>query len=151
MTTELRFAAAPSLGRLCRWLRTLGFDCIYLEREDPQALRSAADRIYLTRHADTGRGVIFIDQDGVFDQLRVMDDLISLKGRCAPLSRCIRCNAPLAGADRRLVKDRVPEYVFDSHDRFTMCRSCGRIYWPGTHAGRIRDRISELFATDRLS
>ena len=148
MTTELRFIAGAPLGRLCRWLRTLGFDCLYLADEKggaPKETRS--DRVYLTRHVDPSeRGVIFIGEDRVFDQLRVMDSLISLKGRSVvPLSRCIRCNRPLVEAKRGEVKGEVPEHVFLSHDEFTRCPSCGRIYWPGTHVDRMGERIAEIF------
>jgi uncharacterized protein len=146
MAAELRFLAAPPLGRLCRWLRTLGFDCVYLEHEQADHHRPPGGRIYLSRHADAaGRQVLFIGRDGVFDQLRVMDRLVSINGRSRPLSRCIHCNTPLAAADRLLVKQVVPEHVFLSHDRFTRCRSCGRIYWPGTHVDRIEERIVRLF------
>jgi len=147
MNAELKFSAAPPLGRLCRWLRTLGFDCIYLNSEEaPAPNESSPDRIYLTRHADTTRRhVLFIGQDIVFDQLRAMALLVPIKGRCRPLSRCIQCNVPLETAERVLVKQEVPEHVFLSHDRFSRCRSCGRVYWAGTHADRIHDRIMRLF------
>ena len=103
-------------------------------------------RVYLTRRAcRSGRQVIFIGEDGVFDQLRVMESLLSLRGRSTPLSRCIRCNAPLVDASRDEVKREVPEYVFLAHDTFRRCPSCGRIYWPGTHVNRMEERITELF------
>ncbi|MBN2224647.1 MAG: hypothetical protein JW765_08240 [Deltaproteobacteria bacterium] len=148
MTTELNFTASPALGRLCRWLRTLGFDCIYLHQEDRTAPdRSCSDRIYLTRHVDPNeRSVIFIGQDKVLDQLKVLDMLISLKRRCVALSRCIRCNTTLINMNRHTAKLEVPEHVFISHDRFTRCPSCGRIYWPGTHVDRMEERISKLFS-----
>lgn len=74
-----------------------------------------------------------------------MDRLISLKDRCRPLSRCIQCNTPLVTAEKGLVKQKVSEHVFLSHDTFTRCRSCGRVYWPGSHVDRIVERISRLF------
>ncbi len=152
MNAELRFLAAPPLGRLCRWLRTLGFDCMYLEHEQPVALhQSTGARIYLSRHVDTTRRhVIFIGPDAVFDQLKVMDMLVSLKDRCRPLSRCIQCNTPLIMTDKHLIKQEVPEHVFLAHDRFTRCRSCGRVYWPGTHVEHIAERISRLFTEGRV-
>jgi len=148
MAAELNFTAAPSLGRLCRWLRTLGFDCVYLHQEAPAQLdRSCAGRIYLTRHIDPEqRHVIFIGQDKVFDQLRVMDILISLKHRSNPLSRCIHCNTALIDSNRCAAGREVPEHILQSHDRFTTCPSCGRIYWPGTHVDRMKERIRDLFA-----
>jgi uncharacterized protein len=147
MATEVKFTAAPPLGRLCKWLRTLGLDCVYLHQEDQTASGpSSADRIYLTRHVDpTRQHVIFIGQDNVFDQLKVMEMLISLKTRSDPLSRCIRCNTPLVDASRLAAGQQVPEHVLFSHARFTRCPSCGRIFWPGTHVDRMDKRISELF------
>ncbi len=147
MSTELRFTAAPPLGRLCRWLRTLGFDCVYLHKEgQTDSDRSSAGRIYLTRHVDpTERRVVFIGQDDVFDQLKVMNILISLKGHSDPLSRCIRCNTPLVNATPLAVKQEVPEHVVLSQSEFRRCPSCGRIFWPGTHVDRIQERIARLF------
>ncbi len=146
MAGELRFIASPPLGRLCRWLRTLGFDCLYLHDEKPGGPKeSRSDRIYLTRHVDPSEHrVLFIGEDGVFEQLKVMDVLIALKGRSVPLSRCIRCNASLVNATRDEVKGEVPEHVFLSHDEFTRCPACARIYWPGTHVDRIEERISRI-------
>ncbi len=103
------------------------------------------DRIYLTRHADLiGRGVIYIGEDRVFDQLRVMNRFISLRRAADPLSRCVECNAQLVDVGRQDVKGEVPEHIYITYERFTRCPSCKRLYWPGTHVDHMREKIEEI-------
>jgi uncharacterized protein with PIN domain len=34
--------------------------------------------------------------------------------------------------------------VFESHDTFTRCPDCQRIYWEGSHTHRVRTRIEKI-------
>jgi uncharacterized protein with PIN domain len=52
-------------------------------------------------------------------------------------ARCPKCNATIAVVDRNQVKDRVPPSVLQIHERFYVCRSCGKVYWHGSHWRRL--------------
>ena len=51
----------------------------------------------------------------------------------APFSRCNACNERLVPVDKNGVIGRVPAYVYEHQERFSVCPVCGRYYWQGTH------------------
>ena len=65
----------------------------------------------------------------------------------APLARpftlCLHCNLELEPLDRGAVAHRVPEKVLLLHPAFTHCRGCDRVYWPGSHYERMRERLRD--------
>mgnify|MGYP003576701787 FL=1 len=97
---EPRFVLDVHLGRLASYLRLLGFDTLYRnDYEDDALLRISRDqhRILLTR--DTGllkRSAIthgaFLHATDPRRQLREVLDRFQLDARIAPFSRCARCN-----------------------------------------------------------
>lgn len=149
-----RFLADAMLGRLARWLRFLGFDCAYeADIDDAELVRRGVEeqRIILTRdralpEAWRVAGIHLLEAETPFEQLAEVVRAFSLAGRVRLFRRCGECNTqlrPLAAADAR---ERVPARVRERHDRFRECPGCGRVYWEGTHAQRMRrvaDRVLE--------
>ena len=148
------------LGRLARWLRLLGFDTLYEPRiEDSRLLRIAREeqRTLLTR--DTRlvkvRGLkhfLLIHENDPFAQLRTVIRTFNLDaGRggfeTCPFhihSRCSLCNTPLEDAPEEQARDAVPSYVFRTAGTFKKCSSCGRLYWQGSHAEKVRKKLQEI-------
>jgi uncharacterized protein len=60
------------------------------------------------------------------------------------LSRCLICNVPVREVQREDVAGKVPEGVFQRSRTFHECPECGRIYWEGSHADRIKKRLEVL-------
>jgi len=56
-------------------------------------------------------------------------------------SRCLECNAVLEDIDRESAFEKVPAYVYLTHERFARCPSCERIYWHGTHAEEMLKQL----------
>ncbi len=154
----VRFLADCNVGRLARWLRALGYDAAYEPRlPDAQVVgRALAEgRVLLTRDADMMRrrviaegGVraILLRDDRVQEQVRqVVEELDLLAGDPAvALSRCLDCNVELEPTPKAAVLDRLPPHVRATQDRFSRCARCARVYWPGTHWQRMRERIAAL-------
>jgi uncharacterized protein with PIN domain len=46
--------------------------------------------------------------------------------------------------DAEKAKDKVPEGVFLMNREFFQCRSCGKVYWRGTHWLNIKKRLELL-------
>lgn len=149
---EARFIADAMLGSLARWMRTLGCDVEYSSTLDDAGVVDRAvseDRIILTR--DTGlikrrkaRGrFLFIESDFVADQLRQVAGSFSIP-RSPSLVRCLRCNTPLERAEKESVAHRVPPYVYKTQDEFSICPSCRRVYWAGTHRHRMEDDVARM-------
>lgn len=147
-----RFFADAMLGRLARWLRLLGFDCAWEpDIPDEELVRRAVDegRIVLSRDRALPEewrisDVHLIGAEKVRDQLADVLRRFDLVPEVRLLSRCNRCNAPLAAAARADVDGRVPPGVLERHAHFRTCPRCGRVYWSGTHAERIARFVDEL-------
>ena len=60
------------------------------------------------------------------------------------LSRCLDCNVELEPRTKAAVAERLPPHVRATQERFSQCPRCSRVYWPGTHWSRMRERIAAL-------
>jgi len=150
---QILFAAEKTLGKLSKWLRILGFDALY----DPEINggeffdQVRAGRILLTRtrrvqEKHGSSRLIFIHANDPFDQLREVIGALGLKFEdTRPFSRCIECNIPIEPIEKESVRNRVPDYVWDTQENFQQCGHCCKIFWPGSHTRRSMERIRRLF------
>ena len=151
---EKRFIADAMLGRLARWLRLLGFDCAYDTRIlDPDLVRrgAAEERIILSRDRALPQEwwvseIYLVQAEDVRSQLVEVLRRFGLAAEIRLLSRCAECNQRLRPADAAAIAGRAPERILMTHDAFSECPGCGRVYWEGTHAARIRRFVDELLA-----
>lgn len=147
-----RLMADAMLGKLARWLRTLGYDCAFEpDISDDDLIKRATDegRVILTRdtlliqrRAARGR-TIFIESDIVADQLKELSKRFEINAS-GFLTRCLRCNTSLEPMDKEAARDKVPPYVFATQERFSICKRCSRIYWGGTHRARMMEAIERM-------
>jgi uncharacterized protein with PIN domain len=153
-----RFVVDAMLGRLARWLRAMGYDTLYPEPSPGLAgdrrllaLAHAEDRILVTRDRVLARLAeprgCLIRSERLDDQLAEAVEQLAL----APdpegwLSRCLECNGPLEPRPRQELGGLVPEHVLATQDAFVGCPACRRIYWAGSHADRMLERLSRVLA-----
>ena len=148
-----RFVVDAMLGRLARWFRALGYDTLYPGQvEDRRLLRisRAEERILVTRDRMLARlgepRSCLIHSELVDDQLREAVHRLSLSaGEAHWLSRCLECNAVLEPRERAGVQGLVPEHVLATQAAFMACPGCSRVYWAGSHADRMLERIQRVF------
>ena len=151
--SEICFAAEPTLGKLAKWLRILGFDTSYEPGFSTKKTMDSGrkNRILLTRTERVRDGklpqeFIFITSNIPFEQLReVIDTLGIIYTDTRPFSRCIRCNTRIQPVDKESVRGNVPDFIWQTRDIFQICGLCRRIYWPGSHTERSHDIIMRLF------
>ena len=146
------FVLDSNLGRLARYLRLLGFDCLYQNDFDDETVANIADReqrTVLTRdRALLQRKVItrgyFVRE--VRPRLQVKEVLarFDLYRLVTPFSRCIRCNGDLQVIDKQAIEGRLEPKTRKYFDTFRMCTDCGQIYWQGSHHARSLQLIEEL-------
>jgi hypothetical protein len=145
--------ADAMLGALARWLRALDLDVAYdPSLDDPERveLSFAEGRTILTRdrrltERRRARNHILIQSDDVAAQVRqVLETLGVTPDRGRLFGRCLRCNEPLMAVDPEVARATVPPWVARTQEEFRRCPKCGRIYWPGTHASRMRERLEEM-------
>jgi uncharacterized protein with PIN domain len=149
-----RFSADSMLARLARWLRLLGFDCAYDGAVTDAALvRRAVEekRTLLTRDRKLSDewwvpNIYVVTAENLRDQLLEVIRRFDLARSIAVLSRCNACDQPVRPIAADAVRDRVPPRVVEAHHDFSTCPRCGRVFWEGTHATRIRRVVDELLA-----
>ncbi|MBW2092614.1 MAG: Mut7-C RNAse domain-containing protein [Deltaproteobacteria bacterium] len=147
----MKLAADSMLGGLAKWLRLLGFDTYYLRHGPKEPM---PDRILLTRrstrpHQPRLQGwqvIINLSSNDTQSQLREVIQSLGLKREEAhPLTRCSNCNRTLQTVSKDDIADRVPEFVLNYHDEFSLCPGCERVYWPGTHHDRMLKVLNGLW------
>ncbi len=146
-----RFVCDAMLGTLARWLRLFGYDTVFLGPEDDRTLARLAaneDRWLLTRDrelAAAGPRTLLVRSESLEAQLREVFARLGLSpGPTLERARCAECNGELEPATPDEVAGDVPPYVARTADRFRRCRGCSRVYWPGSHGGRIVARMRRV-------
>ena len=150
------FILDTNLGRLARYLRLLGFDCLYQNNFDDETvarLSREQHRCVLTRdRALLQRKIIthgyFVR--AVRPRLQVQEVLarFDLYRQVRPFSRCSRCNGQLKPVDKQEIRDRLEPKTRKYFDSFRICRSCRQLYWQGSHHDRSLQLIAELTRKD---
>jgi len=147
-----RFVADGHLGKLARHLRLLGFDIAYNRMADDAALVEIAGRekrALLSRdrrllmHAIVRNGYCprsDCPEDQTVEVIRRFD----LEALLAPFSRCLICNAALERVAKTDVLDRLEPLTKIYYQDFRRCVACGKIYWAGSHFGKLQSRIGRI-------
>ena len=147
------FIAEATLGKLAKWLRIMGFDTIYTSTPLTEGFvdTNGENRILLTRtkrvvELSSAQKHIFITSNSPFEQLKEVICAVGIGPKDINVfSRCIRCNIPVHPVDRKYVQGIVPDHIWETHHIFQTCKSCRRIYWPGSHTEHSHEVIKRLF------
>ncbi|MBF0509591.1 MAG: Mut7-C RNAse domain-containing protein [Deltaproteobacteria bacterium] len=149
----MKFRAERMLGRLAKWLRMLGYDTVLEGRPDMGVSLEEEDgpRVILTRRRKKpGPSHAFLlHSDDPMEQLKEVVVTFRLTVDEASLfSRCSVCNRALVAVPKAEVVGRVPDYVLAGHGSFHRCPLCRRVYWPGSHLGRMKKRLAGVLGAE---
>jgi len=133
----LKFMADSMLGRLARWLRILGYDVAYessISDNDLIARALRENRIILTMDRElanrkSAKNVLLLRSDDYKEQLKHVITYYKIDCESHIFSRCLLCNERLDSVEKEKIKDKVPPYVYATHDEFDICPQCRRAYW----------------------
>jgi len=149
---ELRFVADTHLGRLSAYLRMVGFDTTYRSDyldEELAKISSDEKRILLTR--DRGllkRNIVTrgycVRAVNPRQQLVEILQRFDLLGSIVAFQRCVHCNVLLQPTRKELISDRLQPETKQYYDEFSVCPSCDRIYWKGSHYRRMQRFIESV-------
>lgn len=148
-----RFIADAMLGRLARWLRTLGWDMVYdahISDEDLVRRAVTQNRHLLTRDRRLFEewrigGGLEVWSDRSLAQLEEVVRAFALPPPVRFFTRCTVCNGVLEPVARDTVRALTPERVWERQIDFSRCPGCGRVYWEGSHTKRMRSVLDRLF------
>jgi len=153
---ETRFVLDVHLGRLAAFLRLAGFDALYRRDcadSDLAAISAALKRILLSRdQALLKRRIVthgyYVRSTDPAQQLAEVVRRFDLRRTARPFTRCTVCNGAVTTVSREEAGDRVPPLSRQLYDDFRRCQDCGRVYWKGTHYGRLRRVLDTAFEDD---
>ena len=134
------------LAGLARWLRAAGYDVALappgMADIDLQAQAHREGRMLVTRDRRLGAapGAVTLAADKLEAQARELGEAAGVDWLRAPFSRCVMDNTPLAEAGPADVQ-RMPAETRALPGPFRVCPTCGRVYWPGSHVRRMRERL----------
>lgn len=147
----MRLLCDEMLGRLARWLRAAGYDTALPEP-------GTADRALVARAVAENRTIISRDrklaefraargrlvrlpEDGLEAAVAALSAALAIDWLHRPLSRCLRCNAPLVPVtpDPAIPEGRALRRLPPPHTR---CPACGKLYWAGGHRRRMLARLA---------
>jgi hypothetical protein len=145
----MKFLVDAPLGGLAKWLRFLGFDAdgaVFKPGALPPPLQGTVLLTVNRRLANLDRpDVLVLTGREKEAQLQEVCRRLGLSWRgLKPLSRCVRCNRPLADLPREEARSRVPEHIYLTQKAFFVCPACNRVYWPGSHLAGITRTLDEV-------
>lgn len=147
----MKFVCDDNLGRLARWLRTLGFDTIFdraITDDRILTVALAEERTIVTRdhrlaEKTLARRVILLETTDPLAQLVEVIRAADLQINSVFIfTRCPICNAVVEPIEKENYASDIPPYVYRTKDRFTRCAACGRIFWSGTHVDRMKEKLA---------
>ncbi|HXN06660.1 MAG TPA: Mut7-C RNAse domain-containing protein [Nitrospiria bacterium] len=155
----MKYFADHMLGRLVVWMRMIGCDVAYdpvLKDEELIDRADREERIILTRDTHLIRrkkvrdNYFFIRGDSYKNQLFQVIKQFSIDPYRGFLTRCLRCNLPLARIEKQGLKERIFPYVYSTQTTFYTCPGCQRIYWPATHKTRMIQQLEEILSEGEI-
>ncbi len=133
-------------------MRILGYDVVYetsISDDDLIARALRENRIILTMDREladreSAKNVLLLKSYDYKEQLKHVITYYKIDCESHIFSRCLLCNERLDSIEKEKIKDKVPPYVYASHDEFDICPQCRRIYWSGTHRDNILETLDEI-------
>lgn len=154
---DYRFVLDQMLGRLAKWLRILGYDTLYFKNiEDSKLIEIASkeERILITRDTRLvkrraiSRGevtAVLIENEILEGQLKELFKKLKVKPTYDLLAPfCVECNAKIKKVPKESIRNKVPAYIFRTHQAFGKCTKCHKYYWEGTHWDRIKEKLEKI-------
>ena len=156
LNNNMKFIVDHNVGKLARWLRTMGYDTLFFTGDDDWQMvitALAEGRVILTRDTQImKRGVvtsgrlkaILITSDKPELQIQQVIESLNLDCQFRPFTICLECNQPLLERSKEEVKELVPPYVFQTQNQYVECPTCHRIYWRGTHWQAMTKKLKRV-------
>lgn len=151
---DLEFIADDHLGKLARYMRIIGLDCLYFSSISDKELMEISEkenRVILSRDWNLYRFVpsqryFFIKSQKAWEQLRVVCNHFKIDPFEKIFERCIVCNSLLFDINKEDVKAKVSPKSYQWKEEFNQCSGCKRVYWSGTHHEEMMKNIKKIFS-----
>jgi uncharacterized protein with PIN domain len=149
---ESKFILDCHLGKLTKYLRMLGFDCLYKNHMDDDVIIEIArrdGRIILTRdklllkstRVTHGYYVRAIEKHA---QLCEVVEKFDLYSQFKSFTRCMTCNHPLQAVQKEDILNKIDEDTASIFQDFYLCPHCDKVFWKGSHFKRMEEFVRGL-------
>ena len=142
------------LGSVARKLRMLGFDVDYRRDDKDEELMEecskdgrkllTSDKMLYETAKRRGIEALLVAGEDEEDELFQILSWLGVESVSGDSPRCTVCNGELEPVGKEEVKGKVPDGVLERNDEFYICKSCGKIYWRGSHWKRMEELIRRL-------
>ena len=154
--SEPTFFVDAMFGNIARKLRLLGYDSQYFSDIDDEKLIDSArkeKRIIISKDEELikktqklGMRSIHITKEEEVEQFFEIISSVNLKriqinGNTA---RCPKCNSLIESVDKDIIKEKIPQGVLKSNDKFWRCKCCNQVYWEGTHIKNLQEFVGKV-------
>jgi uncharacterized protein with PIN domain/sulfur carrier protein ThiS len=149
---EPKFILDVHLGKLVKYLRMAGFDCLYessLNDSEIINISLLQKRIILTRD----KGILkngkvthgmFIRATMPKEQFREVISRLQLERFIKPFSRCTACNELIYRVDKEEIINQLLPLTRNYYSDFYQCSGCKKIYWEGSHFKRMKQFLDNF-------
>jgi uncharacterized protein with PIN domain len=148
-----KFICDSHLGKLCKYLRMLGFDTLFaaninigeminISLEQKRIILSR--NLRLIKHHSVTRSYWVKSFDALQQTQNVIENL-DLADLISPLSRCLICNGILVKTEKERISNQLEEGTKKDFQEFYVCSSCNKVYWKGSHYQNMLAMISKHF------
>lgn len=153
-SADIHFYCDAGLGGLARWLRGAGYQALWKpDIADDALLKEARERSATILTTDS----MLMERKLLRDQiiasywlpptLSIAEQLervfCEFKLRVSP-PRCMSCGGELVRGDKESLRDQIPPRTYRWLDEYFVCTGCGKLFWHGTHWGRIVAKLEAL-------
>lgn len=155
----MKLICDDNLGKLTSYLRILGFDTIFEETIDDNALlriASAQKRFLITRDNKLLSkthpfGIYLVEEDDPLIQLKSVISKLNLTIDSSKLfSRCSKCNELCEIVDKDKISDKIFPFILKTQDIIKQCPQCKRSYWKGSHYKNILKKLISVVPANAL-
>jgi hypothetical protein len=143
------------LGHLSRWLRLMGYDCIYSANKSGNQIINEvkqSHRTVITKSLATFEVLTKLGLSSILVKESKIEDLLSelykqglkIENPDIQNSRCSKCNGKLRQCSEDERRNGVPNISKETFDDFFICTECEHIFWEGSHWIKIRELIKSV-------
>ncbi len=137
------------IPKLVNYLRTLGFDTIYLRKDYQKAIQVAKSegRILVSQVNNLPQlpWILYLTERKNDLRLKEIFSKLHLSVKEEEIyTRCGACNTPLIPLSREESEKILPPDLKKCNYLFKRCPNCGKIYWKGEHYLTLKNKLLKL-------
>jgi len=149
---NLIFICDSHLGKLCKYMRMLGFDTLYFNNISKSKIIDISikeKRIIVTRNYKLIKDcnvshIVLIKSDNAKEQILEIISKLDLSESIEPFTRCLKCNEIIESIEKQDIYNLLPEKTKKYFDHFYICKNCNKIYWEGSHYENMLKFINSI-------